>query len=687
MYHRLYTLGAILLTGGIKMLAADTYPSVASVAEISELYLKTPEAVLTHKEQAKAAFRSGMREFLALPEKTPDGVILQAWDGLVAHIEYAMSRFQLLGMVEPKDVLREAYQAAYQDLNEDYIAVLSDAAAVYQVFSHLAEKAKKEGTLSHKEQYYLETILEHMRLEGLHLPDDQREQVKHLKIELAALSKAFSQNIQEDQSSIKVSIEELGGMDSHFVNQLTPEEGQHYVLTCDYPTYYSVMRSCQHEGTRKNLYRAFSNRAYPHNVAVLEQMIAKRDELAKLLGFASFTHYQLSNEMVKDPAAAEEFLERLFHNSVKKRQDELAAFKEVLPKLSYASSGKIFPWDMLYAQQRVKEARYQLNQEEIQEYFPLETTIDGLIWLFENFLNLNVMTESISGLWHEDVKLLKISDKSTQKMYGYILLDLFPRPNKYSHACHGTVIPGLDLENGKATTSLSIVIANFPKPSPTRPSLLPLSDVKTFFHELGHAMHAVMGRTQFAGTSGTHVKVDFVELPSQMLEEWLYEPEVLKKISCHYQTKKSLPDEWITRIQSTRGFGSGQFIGGQCFLSKLALECFAAGAGKNTNHIVQKLHGAMDLHYVYDPETHMQASFGHLDEYGARYYGYLWSRVFAADVFEQIKKEGLLNPKAGARYVQVILKQGGSEDPAVLLKEYLGREPSQEAFLHLYDIK
>lgn len=676
------------LAFGMQQVCAYQYPSIGSVEEIERLYLKTPQEVVAQKDRAKTHFHEALEKWLKTPvTTTPSSHILQSLDELTAQIEHSMEMLNLLSMVEPNDVLREAYSSSYQDLKQDYIRTVSDTPALYEMVSQVAGKEKKLKTLSSKELYYLHCVLDEMKLEGLHLPDNVRAQLKQVKMDLSHLSEAFSRNIQEDRSSISVKRSALEGLDEHFLKQLSLQGDNEHILTCDYPTYYTVMRSCLHEETRKDLYRAFTNRAYPKNTDVLNQMIVKRDQLAKLLGFTSFAHYQLSNEMVKSPVVAEEFLDKILQASMHKQKEELKIFKEVVPSLSFAPSGKTYPWNTLYAQQKVKELRYDLNQDLIKEYFPLETTIAGLIWLFESFFDLKMTTEPIKGLWHEDVRLLKIADKKTQKVYGYVLLDLFPRPNKYSHACHGTMVAGIDLPDGTATTSLSLVIANFPKPTSDRPSLMNLSDVSTFFHELGHGIHAIMGRTQFNGTSGTHVKVDFVELPSQMLEEWLSEPEILRKISCHYQTKKPLPDEWIEKIQKARRVGTGQFIASQCLLSKFALRCFAPGEHKDTNEVFKDLHQTMDLYYVYDPESHSQASFGHLDEYGARYYGYLWSRVFAVDVFEQIKKEGLLNPQAGARYLKEILGQGGSNDPAILIKNYLGREPSQEAFLKVYGIK
>lgn len=687
LYKKCLWITTLILGMLISSLRAYEYPSIDAVTDIQKIYPKSLEEIQVRVETLKKNFHNSLDAFIKMsPEKHTSQHILQTWDEINANA-YCMVTLNMMGFVEPNDSLREAATAAYQELKKDYIQTLSDTKQVYAVLKQVAQKEELNPSLSVKEKYYLKQILQGMELEGYHLPDKERNQVKELNIELSKLSEAFSRNIQEDQSSIKVTKASLEGLEAHFIEQLEVDEDSNYRLTCDYPTYFTVMKSCNNEDTRRELYRSFMNRAYPKNAAVLESIIAKRDQLARVLGFKSFAHYQLSNEMVKDPAVAEEFLSKLFQNSVQKQKEETLALKEALPSLPMTEGNKLRPWDILYAQQKYKEVKYDLDQELIKEYFPLETTISGLIEIYESFFDLAMTSVPAEGLWHEDVKLLKIADKKTGKIFGYILLDLFPRPNKYSHACHETIVSGLDLPCGKATISLSLVIANFPKSTPSRPSLMALSDVKTFFHELGHGIHAVMGRTQFAGTAGTSVKVDFVELPSQMLEEWLSEPDILAMVSSHYKTKEKLPKDLIEKIQKTRTISSGQFIGSQCLLSNFALNCFLTGESKDTNSLLKSTHESLDLYYTFDPESHHQASFGHLDEYGARYYGYLWSRVFALDVFEQIKKEGLLNPKAGARYVKEILGKGGSEDPAQMLKAYLGREPSQEPFLKAYGIK
>lgn len=675
------TLAAVL---GCSALCAYDYPTVRSEQEIVKIYPHSIEEITQRKNETKELFHKEIESFLKL--KGSSKHILQKYDELMAHAQYTLNIFNAFSLVEPNNELRSALVQAHQELKEDYITTVYEKTDLYKKLASLQTKEQKKKSLSEEEYYYLEEIVKGMKKEGMHLEGKKRNALKAVNIELTQLSEEFDRNIQEDQSAIFVGREALTGVSDDFIDRLE-KVGDVYRVTCDYPTYLTVMKKCENSETRKELYRAFMNRAYPQNIEVLGKMISKRDQLAKMLNFPSFAHLQLSNEMVKDPDTVKVFLKELSAQVIAKQKEEFSKLKEAFPNIALAGEGRFYPWDLTYIQEKYVETYYGIDQEKIREYFPLNSTIEGLIGIFEKFFDLKMQNVAIKDLWHEDVQLLQVTSKDGKKNYGYVLLDLFPRPNKYSHACHATIISGLDLPKGEQTTALSLVVANFPKPTPTQPSLMKFDDVETFFHELGHGIHALMGRTQFCGTAGTSTTVDFVELPSQMLEEWLFDSNILAMVSSHYKTKESLPNEFIDQLIAKKNVDTGAFIARQSVLSQLSLECFLEGEKKDTDAIHAGLFHDNYLYYVYDPSSHFQAAFGHLNEYGARYYGYLWSRVLGLDVFEQVKKEGLLNAEAGKRYVKEILGRGGSVDPMKMIKEYLGRDPSQEAFLKAYGIK
>jgi thimet oligopeptidase len=227
---------------------------------------------------------------------------------------------------------------------------------------------------------------------------------------------------------------------------------------------------------------------------------------------------------------------------------------------------------------------------------------------------------------------------------------------------------------------LAVVLANFPAPSPDKPALLKLGDVRTFFHEFGHALHALLGATSIVSLSGTNTKTDFVELPSQLLEEWLWDHKILKRISCHYKNGSALSDDLIDRIVQLKHFSTGYFVQRQAYLACVALSYYNSTTKTDLHNLMQELYHTIITHVTYPEETHFYASFGHLYGYGAKYYGYLWSNVFAQDLFAVIKKEGLTNQTVGKKYVTSILKPGGTQDPTDMLISFLGRKPTSDAF-------
>lgn len=686
--HFFSTVAAIFSMVGLKLEAGKLeklgYDNPVQKHGITGLYLTSIADIEAYKEKGLEQFDASLKAFLETPVKkrTVENT-LHSFDRMINELVERSQLLHTFALVDPSDDLREAYLKASIDIQNALIEKISEQTELFPIMNSFQKSMEKKSGFSKKYGYLLSKIINDMKSEGMHLSLDRREKIKKISKELVELQQSFEKNIREDESSVAFAKESLTGLPEHFLDGLQKNEEGEFLLTCDYPTYNMVMQSCENQEVRKELFRAFNNRAYPQNIDVLHQIINKRDHLAKELEYKSFAHMQLSNEMVKSPEKVQDFLKNLISHSQNKEKEETEALKKIL---GYPEDTKLLNWDGAYARQKYKSTKYSYDDNLLSEYFPLESTIAGLISIYESFFDLEIKEEPVSGLWSQDVKLLKITQKGNKKESGYILLDLFPRKNKYSHACSSTLSRGLLFEDGSARPTVNLLIMNFTKPGKDRPALMTMQEVNTFFHEFGHGIHDVLGRTEFLRTSGYLVEIDFVELPSQMLEEWLKDPSILKKISKHYQTNQPLSDDLIEKIVESRKMDSGNFVLRQGLLSRFSLECFLEGDDKDTISLYKGLYDQMVHSWSFDPKSHHQASFGHLDEYGARYYGYLWSRVFALDVFSEIKKEGLLNPKAGKRYIKEILSKGGSEDPEVMLRNYLKREPSLDAFLDAYGL-
>lgn len=600
----------------------------------------------------------------------------------LSNLAIAQRLYEALELLSPDDNIRNAAHDAYIKIQAFWVDHVISNKGLYNAFLTYEARGLEYENLSEQQRYFVAHTMDDFKREGLSLPDETLAQVNALRKELAALSADFDRNIAQDNRSITVAREELGGLEEDFISTLTRTDDGLYVLGVDYPTFFRVMENCSVAQTRKKLSGAFNNRAYPANDVLLKQIIIKRDELAQLLGYTDFAHCDIDDQMAHTPEKAQSFLMDLVQKSSEKIKSEIALLTENLPlSVELTQDGKIQPWDFAYLENSYKKTHFNLDEQKIAEYFPMEKTIAELLDIYRQFFSIEFQEDQATGLWHEDTRVVRVLNKDGE-LLGTLILDLFPRANKYNHAAHTTIIPATHQSDGTRIADVSIVIANFQKPTATQPSLLKRAEVQTFFHEFGHALHAILGATEIASLAGTHTKRDFVELPSQMLEEWLHDKDILKKVSGHYVTGQPLPDDIIDTIIQLKNLTSGYFVTRQAYLSLIALSYFGQGEDKDPYTIMKQLYTTMLSHMAFNEENHFYASFGHLTGYGAKYYGYLWSKVFALDLFATIKQHGLLNPEIGSKYVKEVLSKGGAQDPNELLYNFLGREPNAQAFLH-----
>lgn len=660
---------------------------VDAPADISPIFPKTADDVKRYLAFSKELAKKELSQVLAIhPKKRTFDNTVRALDDSQAKIKRFASALEFLSMLSPDDTLRKAAHGASVALSQFAVETYMTK-PIYQAFLDYQTYEGKAEKLTKQEQYCFDESMKAFVREGFALPDKEFVEIKALQKEIAELELAFQQNINTDASSIEATKEQLAGIDPVFFEKLK-KKGELFVVGCDYPTYFEVMENCRVTDTRKRLYKAFNNRAYPANVTILEKLIEKRDTLAKKLGFKSFAHLDIAPTMAQTPERVEKFLIDLTNAAGAKAMHEYTVFKENLPEgVTLDEKRRFYPWDLSYVKNAYKKQLFNVDEREIAEYFPVDSTLKGMLGIYEKFLGLRFKVIKPDWVWHEDVQLVQVDDKRSGKLLGYIFLDLYPRANKYGHACCGAVVKGYYGKDAKThlvrdVPYVGVVVANFPKATADKPALLKHENVETFFHEFGHAMHGVLGRAELSSAAGTSVKLDFVELPSQMLEEWMWDKDILQNITSHYKTGGPLPNKLLEAKLALKKFGTGRFVLGQTYFSFISLDYHLEGAKKNTDHIIKRLHEQFFAgEEVFDKEVHRQASFGHLAGYSSRYYGYMWSRVFALDCFSKIKKYGLLSYEIGEKWRNGILGMGGAADPNDLLKEFLGREPNQEAFL------
>ncbi len=655
---------------------------VGTIQGVVDLFALPADTISQKTDDYIKEAQERIDQIIAIPtaERTFENTAL-ALDRVVGLSNAAISEhiYEGLELLSPEEAVRNAAHQAMIKLRDFFVDHIMNNKKLYQAFKAYVEGNAKNESLNPEQRYFLHETMKDFERAGLNLPDEELAQVKKLQKELTELALIFGRNIAQDNRTITVPRSALVGLEDDFIASLKKTDEGLYILGVDYPTYFNVMEHCSVEDTRRQLYLAFNNRAYPANESILKQIIAKRDELARFLGFASYAQLSIDSEMAKTPERSQEFIVDLIAKSKDKVKEEIKELTATLPEsVELTADGKIKPWDFAYLKAMYKKGKFAIDERKIAEYFPMKKTVNELLAIYHQFLGVDFQEVPATGLWDDEVKVVKVSKDG--KLLGILLLDLYPRPNKYSHAAHLTAVPAV-YKNGESIPAVSVVMANFPKPTATKPSLLTRNDVNTFFHEFGHALHALLGRTLLASFAGTNTKMDFVELPSQMLEEWLWDKAILKKISGHYKTGEPLPDELIEKILKLKRLTSGSFVRQQGYLSLLALNYYKEGPDKDPYQLMKQLHDQLITDILFEPQNHFYASFGHLTEYGAKYYGYLWSKVFALDLFDEIKKHGLLNPAIGQKYIVDVIGKGGSQDPNELLCTFLGREPNNKAFL------
>lgn len=653
--------------------------SIETINDIKKLFPRDAHEIDQRVDYAIEQARIHINKILAIEDnlRTYDNTVAE-FDKLtsLSHLAIANSIISAMSQVSPDATIVKNCQKNILKISQFVLETIENNKQLYHAIASYADNNGTKEALTKHERYFLNKSLEDFALRGLALSDEKLQEVRDLQQQLTELELTYKANLDNDKSSITVSKNGLEGVGDDFIKQLKQTTQKEFIVGVDYPTYMYCMRHCTNENTRRALYKAFTNRAYPTNENILHQIIQKRHALAQALGFDTYSDFNLKTTMAHSCLTVDNFITQLIEPVTQKAKKEFQALtKQLPPSVRLTQEGTIKPWDMLFLKTYFQEHFFNLDDRLVTEYFPTEKTIDSLVDIYAKFFNLSFNRLPIKNLWHKDVMLLQVSDNNKQTIIGYILMDLYPRTHKFSHECQTTLIPAVQ----GAGPSVGLIIANFPKATRSKPALLTFRDVEVFFHEFGHTMHALLGRTTIGSLSGTQVKLDFVEMPSQMFEQWLYEKEILTMISSHYKTGKPLSADLIENILKTKNINSGLSLLTQMGYALLSLEYF--------KEIPENLHTAMNHTFkkiptpiFFDPDNHMYTSFCHLTDYGARYYSYLWSKVYALDLFYQIKSQGLGDPEVGNQLREHILSKGGCEEPMELITNFLGRKPSRQAF-------
>uniref|UniRef100_A0A671K145 Thimet oligopeptidase n=1 Tax=Sinocyclocheilus anshuiensis TaxID=1608454 RepID=A0A671K145_9TELE len=580
-------------------------------------------------------------------------------------VEYTVQRNMLdfPQHVSPCKDVRTASTEADKELSE-FDVEMSMREDVYQRIVALEEKLSDES-LTPEAKRYMERLIKLGKRNGLHLSKDTQEEIKKIKKKMSTLCIDFNKHLNEDTTYLHFSREELGGLPEDFLNSLEKDDSGKLKLTLKYPHYFPTMKKCFVPETRKTLEEAFNSRCKEENSAILKELVELRSQKSSLLGFSTHADFVLEMNMAKTSKTVATFLEDLAHKLKPLGEQERAVIlklkEQESQKRNLPFTGELHAWDTRYYMTQVEETQYAVDQNQLKEYFPMEVVTKGLLDIYQELLNLTFQQVEGAPVWHDDVTLYCVKDRTSGQVVGQFYLDLFPREGKYGHAACFGLQPGCLLSDGTRQMAVAAMVANFSKPTADAPSLLQHDEVETYFHEFGHVMHQLTLRCS-AGL---------------MWRGILWK----QRMSKHYKTGNPIPEELLDKLIKSRLANTGLFNLRQIVLAKVD-QALHTKSGLDPAEEYARL--CLDLLGIpSSPGTNMPATFGHLaGGYDAQYYGYLWSEVFSMDMFyARFKQEGIMDPKVGLDYRKCILKPGGSEDAADMLKKFLGREPKQDAFL------
>src|SRR5437899_6644125 len=677
--------------------AADLWAGeLKSVDDFRAAAAKT-NAMLTipHWEQTPEAVEASMRDAIAKANSALDQIGAQdmskftfkssvvALDDLTYQAEIAANKATMIKETNTNPAMRTAAENAVKAFQEWAVGI-DYREDVYKAIKAFADTHRKRTC---EDEELLKESSRDYRRAGLDLPPDQRKEVEQLRKELSKLGTDFDTNIVKATAPVMFTKADLDGLPESFLAAPGVRTGDDAYTVMANVTwqFITVEENAKSEATRKQLYLIHDTLAKDSNVAVLNQMLALRNKIALRLGYKSWDDYQTEIKIAKTGANAEKYINDLVAGIQPKFDSELAELQRLKAAETNDPNARIMVWDWRYYSNQRNKQKYEVDKEALRAYFPFQKVLDGMFNIYQSIFGLKFEKIAAPYKWIDDLQLYLVTDAASRQPLGMFYLDMFPREGKFNHFAQFDIISGKLLTDSKYQRPTVALLCNFPPPTADKPSLLTHQDVETLFHEFGHCLHSIVTRAKYGRFAGTHVPGDFVEAPSQMLQNWVWDKKVLDTFAADYRDlSKKIPAEIVKKMNDAKLANAGVFYRRQFAFASLDLalhdphpedmpyDCIAI-----SNPILEK------VFLPIDPSNTIVSYFGHLNGYDAGYYGYAWADAIAADmatVFEKAKN-GYLDKQAGMKLRREIYEPGDSRDVTVSIEKFLGRKQSIQPFL------
>ncbi|MEX2466440.1 MAG: M3 family metallopeptidase [Gemmatimonadota bacterium] len=663
-------------------------------------------------EHVEPAIRTALREAQAAVDEISTSSEPPTWDNTVERLDRVLEKLSErispashLMSVKESPALRKAYNNVLPEISAFWSRLPLDPRLWARVSDY--ETTDEGRALEGLRRRHLDKTVSEFKRAGADLPEADKERLQALRVELAQLEQRFSEHVLDATADYELLVDEVRRLDG------VPEAAKRrarakaeardldgWLLTLDYPSVEPILKHCHDRELRKEIQNAYATRCRDgkyDNRSLIARILRLRAEMADILGYADFADYVLEERMARSGSGAVAFEQDLVERTRDYYERDVAELQEHASELGLDA---LEPWDVSYVMEHLRKARYDIDDEALRPYFPLPRVLAGLFEIVRRTFGFRIEEHDIDEIWHPDVRYFDIFDEADGTRVGAFYSDWFPRKEKRQGAWMNHFVTGGPRPDGFAP-HLGVICGNFTPPDGDEPALLTHREVQTTFHEFGHLLHHCTSRVEIASRAGINVAWDFVELPSQLMENWTWEREALDLFARHHETEEPLPDDLFERMVAARRFMGGWGQMRQLSLGTVdlalhvelaaALRAEAGGEGSETldreqgERVMTFAEGRFRDFVPTDrfAALHGLTSFSHLfaGGYAAGYYSYLWSEVLDADVFTRFKREGIFNRETGRSYVESILSRGDSEDPETLFSSFMGRDPDPDALL------